>query len=62
MQSCAKGLGKVYSNKGKIVFVASGQGNQCPTIKVTRNKSVKFRDDYSKGFKISKALAKSIFR
>jgi hypothetical protein len=61
MKSCAKGLGKVYSNKGEIVFVATGNSG-CPTIKVTHSKSVRFRDDYSKGFKVSKALAKSIFR
>ncbi len=55
--------GRYHSNKGKNVFVASGGGGQCPTINVIKSgKSAKFKDDYSKGFKTSKALAKFIFR
>jgi hypothetical protein len=53
--------GRLYVNKGRRVFVATNAGN-CPTINVTRGKFVKFRDDYSKGFKTSKTLARAIFK
>lgn len=53
--------GKLYSNKGRVVFVSSP--NSCPRINLTNSsKTAKFRDDYSKGLKTSKAFAKLIFR
>ena len=53
--------GKFYSNKGRIVFVSSG--TNCPRINITgSSKTAKFRDDYSKGLKTSKAFAKLIFK
>lgn len=55
--------GRLYTNKGSKVFVASQGGNCCPVINVTQHgKLAKIRDDYSNGFKTSKTLAKLIFR
>lgn len=50
--------GKLYISNSKTVFVSSGQN--CPRVAVTE-KQVKFRDDYSKGFKSSKKIAKLLF-
>jgi hypothetical protein len=53
--------GKLYSNKGKVVFVSSGAN--CPRINVAgSSKTVKFRDDFSKGLKTSKSFAKLVFK
>lgn len=55
-------LGKLYSNKGRTVFIAT-EKESCPRINFTKeSKSVKFRDDYSKGFRTSKTLSKLIFK
>jgi hypothetical protein len=63
MGSEAVGKGRLYANKNKMVFVASSGGALCPTINITRDgKSAKFKDDYSKGLKISKAFVKLIFK
>lgn len=52
--------GKLYSSKGSIVFVASGKS--CPRINLTSSsKTVKLRDDFSKGLKASKSITKLIF-
>ena len=54
--------GKLYSSKGRVVFVAT-EKDSCPRINLTNEgKKVKFRDDYSKGFKTPKSFAKLIFR
>ncbi len=54
--------GKLYSNKNKLVFVASPTSG-CPTINVVSSRDrAKIRDDYSRGMKVSKALAKIIFK
>jgi hypothetical protein len=53
--------GKLYSNKGRLVFVSSPNG--CPRINLSSSsKSAKLRDDFSKGVKTSKSFAKLIFR
>ena len=55
-------MGKVNSNKGKIVFVASNLGGQgCPTIAVTASNCAKFRDDYSGKLKVKKSIANVLF-
>ena len=54
--------GKFYSNKGKVVFVATVDNSHCPRINVNSKNKAKLRDDYSKGFKISKHLTRNIFR
>ncbi len=55
--------GRLYANKNRKVFVASQGGNCCPVINVTQKGDfAKFRDDYSKGFKVSKRIAKVIFK
>ncbi len=55
-------VGKVNSNKGKIVFVASNLGGQgCPTIAVTASNCAKFRDDYSGKLKVKKSIANVLF-
>lgn len=55
--------GRLYANKNRTVFVASQGGSLCPTINITRDgKSAKFKDDYSKGLRISKAFVKLIFK
>jgi hypothetical protein len=62
MGSKLGGPGKLYSAKGRIVFVATTK-DSCPRINFTgASKTVKFRDDYSKGFKTSKPLSKLIFK
>ncbi len=53
--------GKLYSSKGRIVFVATAK-DSCPRINLTSSsKLVKFRDDYSEGFKTPKSFTKLIF-
>jgi hypothetical protein len=60
MVKCLKG--KIYSNKQKLVYVASGN-NGCPTLSLANStQSAKMRDDFSKGIKISKNFAKIIFK
>ena len=52
--------GKLYTSGGRVVFVSSG--GSCPRINLTeRSETVKFRDDYSKGFRTNKNLAKLVF-
>lgn len=54
--------GKLYLSKRKVVFVAS-PGGACPTINVPdSSKLAKLRDDYSKGLKIPKQIARLAFR
>ena len=53
--------GKLYSSKGKIVFVASG--TNCSRINLTgSSKTAKLRDDFSKGLKTTKSFTKLIFK
>jgi len=48
---------RLYANKSRVVFVASG--NECPRANITyEGKTAKFRDDYSAGFRVSKKIAK----
>lgn len=55
-------IGKLYSNKNRTVFVAT-EKDSCPRINFTSiSKSVRFRDDYSKGFKTSKSISKLVFK
>ncbi|MGD0729437.1 MAG: hypothetical protein ABR981_05155 [Candidatus Micrarchaeaceae archaeon] len=56
--------GRVYYNKNKIVFVATGtNGGACPTVSaINLGNKIKFRDDYNKGFKISRKFVKLIFK
>lgn len=49
------GSTRLYMSGRKTVFVASG--SSCPRINIGKT-TVNFRDDYSKGFRISKQLAK----
>ncbi len=52
--------GKLYLNKNMTVFVSSGPG--CPRIKLPRTSDkVLFRDDYSRGFSVSRKLARLAF-
>lgn len=52
--------GRLHVNKGRIVFVSSKI--DCPKINSTLESNVvKFKDDFSQGFKVSKSLAKLIF-
>ncbi|MGI0060193.1 MAG: hypothetical protein ACREBJ_10550 [Nitrosotalea sp.] len=52
--------GRLYANRGRIVFVSSGK--DCPRINATYiAKEVRFKDDFSKGFKVSKTIAKLLF-
>ena len=54
--------GKLYSSKGRVVFVAT-EKESCPRINLTNSsKTAKFRDDFSKGLKTSKSFAKIIFK
>ncbi|MCL4373854.1 MAG: hypothetical protein M1360_03160 [Candidatus Marsarchaeota archaeon] len=50
--------GRLYVNGNRIVFVSSG--SDCPRINIA-GETAKFRDDFSKGFKTSKGIAKLIF-
>ncbi|MGI0100331.1 MAG: hypothetical protein ACREBH_01230 [Candidatus Micrarchaeaceae archaeon] len=53
--------GKLYSNKGRTVFVSSGAN--CPRINLTETgRNAKLRDDFSKGLKAPKSFAKLIFK
>ena len=58
MGSVINEKGRLYVNKSRIVFVSSG--HDCPRINIA-GETAKFRDDFSKGFKISKNMAKMIF-
>ena len=58
MGSIINEKGRLYVNKSRIVFVSSG--DNCPRINIA-GETAKFRDDFSKGFKISKSMAKMIF-
>lgn len=61
MKSSSK-VGKLYVSKDRIVFVATSS-NGCPRINLTQSsKTTKFRDDYSKGFRTSKSIARLIFK
>ena len=61
MGSMIKNRGKLYSAHGRITFVSSPAG--CPRINLSNSgKSVKFRDDYSKGLRVHKAIARLIFK
>ncbi len=51
------GSTKLYSSGGRTVLVFSGNG--CPRVNIA-GRTAKFRDDFSKGFKTSKALARMI--
>lgn len=52
---------KMYSSGGRTVFVATH--NNCPRINLMNNGSeVRFRDDFSKGFRTGKNIAKALFR
>jgi hypothetical protein len=52
--------GRLYANKGRKVFVASGTFN-CPRINMVSGETLKVRDDYSAGFRASKKLFKAVF-
>ncbi|MGC8687359.1 MAG: hypothetical protein ACP5RM_01515 [Candidatus Micrarchaeia archaeon] len=58
MGSIINEKGRLYVSKSKIIFVSSG--NDCPRINIA-GESAKFRDDFSKGFKTRKEIAKLIF-
>ncbi len=52
--------GRLYKGKNKNVFVASN--GECPRIDIARTgQTARFSDDYSKGFRVPKSLAKVIF-
>ena len=54
---------KVYSNKGRLVFVASQDSKTCPTINFSDSSNrTKLRDDFSKGLKTKKSFTKLIFK
>ncbi|MCL4373853.1 MAG: hypothetical protein M1360_03155 [Candidatus Marsarchaeota archaeon] len=58
MGSMVNERGKLYVSRNRIVFVSSPNG--CPRINIA-GETAKFRDDFSKGFKTSKGIAKLIF-
>jgi hypothetical protein len=58
MGSIINEKGRLYKSKGRIVFVSSP--DDCPRVNIADG-SAKFRDDFSKGFKISKSMIKKIF-
>ena len=54
-------IGRLYANKGRSVFVASGNLG-CPTMNIPSGDALKVRDDYIKGFKIDKKIFRAAFR
>ena len=53
------GTTRLYKTGGRTVFVASGQS--CPRINLTEDRALKVRDDYSRGFRTSRAIFKAVF-
>ncbi len=63
MMNSQTSKGRLYTNKNKLVFVASENHNSCPTINIAKHcESAKLRDDFTAGLKIPKHLAKLIFK
>jgi hypothetical protein len=55
-------LGRLNRNKGRIIFVASGDKGFCPIIAIAEGANVKFRDDYCGQLRIKKSIVKALFR
>lgn len=51
---------KIFTNKSKTVFVATGKGDGCPRASVSK-KSVKFRDDYYGVISTRKRIVSRLF-
>lgn len=51
------GTTRLYTTRGRTVFVASG--TNCPRINVVKT-SVKLKDDFSDGFRTNKKLTKAL--
>lgn len=55
--------GALYTFRSRVIFVATENNSHCPRISLnTNSQKVKFRDDYSKGLRLSKSLTKLIFK
>ncbi len=56
-------VGKLYSFKRKVVFVASLNDDKCPRVSMANHgRNATFRDDYHGKLKMSKTIAKLIFK